>query len=223
MTASGDRVRWTREQAGLSRGQAARLLGLTVEWVTGVEHGTVIPTGEQLKAMAVTFGCAVAWLQGAKPQLNAQNEALLRSVTHDGDRATLREFMEMLSVRDPGAPVPGSAAERLAAVSLARHGAGLGAETKAAVVHVPISEKRAYVKRQRQTRAHHCHWPGCEAQVPPAMWGCRLHWGRLPKALRDRIWAAYMPGQERDMSPSADYLHVADDVQRWIREHGVRP
>lgn len=55
------------------------------------------------------------------------------------------------------------------------------------------------------------------------MWGCRLHWGRLPKALRDRIWAAYMPGQERDMSPSAEYLQVADDVQRWIREHGVRP
>jgi len=43
MTASGDRVRWTREQAGLSRGQAARLLGVTVEWVTGIEHGTVTP------------------------------------------------------------------------------------------------------------------------------------------------------------------------------------
>lgn len=96
--------------------------------------------------MAVTFGCSVAWLQGVRPQLSAENEALLRSVTHDGDRATLREFMEMLSVRDPGSPVPGAAAERLAAVR-ARHGSGLGAETKAAVVHVPTSEKRAYVKR----------------------------------------------------------------------------
>jgi hypothetical protein len=26
-----------------------------------------------------------------------------------------------------------------------------------------------------------------------------------------------------DMTPSAEYLQVADDVQRWIREHGDRP
>lgn len=79
--------------------------------------------------------------------------------------------------------------------------------------------KADYVKRQGQTRAHHCHWPGCSAQVPPAMWGCGKHWFKLPKALRDRIWRAYVPGQEVDMTPSDEYLKVADDVQRWIREH----
>jgi len=78
--------------------------------------------------------------------------------------------------------------------------------------------KQDYVKRQTQTRRHACHWPGCDKQVPPAMWGCKPHWFRLPKTLRDRIWRTYRPGQERDMSPSSDYLAAANDVQRWCRK-----
>jgi hypothetical protein len=52
------------------------------------------------------------------------------------------------------------------------------------------------------------------------MWGCREHWFRLPKPLRDRIWATYVPGQEITKTPSAAYLTAATDVQRWIGEHG---
>lgn len=81
-------------------------------------------------------------------------------------------------------------------------------------------DKAAYVKRQKQTRDHHCHWPGCEKQVPPAMWGCREHWFALPKNLRDRIWAAYKPGQEKTMTPSREYVLAARAVQEWIAEHG---
>lgn len=80
-------------------------------------------------------------------------------------------------------------------------------------------EKVAYVKRQGQTRDHHCHWPGCGKQVPPAMWGCKKHWFMLPKRLRDKIWAAYVPGQEVDMSPSKEYLLVAQEVEDWILNH----
>lgn len=80
--------------------------------------------------------------------------------------------------------------------------------------------KADYVRRQGQTRNHHCHWPGCDAQVPPAMWGCKKHWFALPKALRDRVWRAYRPAQEVDGTPSDEYLAVADEVQAWIREHG---
>ncbi len=79
-----------------------------------------------------------------------------------------------------------------------------------------MDPKRAYVKRQKQTRDHACHWPGCTAQVPPAMWGCREHWFRLPKSLRDRIWAAFRPGQEIDKRPSTEYLAVAREAQDWI-------
>lgn len=83
-----------------------------------------------------------------------------------------------------------------------------------------IAAKVAYVKTQGQTRNHHCHWPGCDRQVPPAMWGCKAHWYRLPTELRDEIWKTFKPGQEVDLSPSRAYLAAADKVQAWIREHG---
>jgi hypothetical protein len=69
---------------------------------------------------------------------------------------------------------------------------------------------------------HTCHWPGCETVVPPAMWGCRQHWFTLPKALRDRIWATYRPGQECTKDPSDAYLRAAIGVQEWIRQRGLR-
>lgn len=84
-------------------------------------------------------------------------------------------------------------------------------------------DKRAYVKNQGQTREHHCHWPGCRAQVPPAVWGCKPHWFALPKDLRDLIWKTYEPGQEVDLSPSAEYLEAAEKVQAWIRAQTARP
>lgn len=80
-----------------------------------------------------------------------------------------------------------------------------------------MSEKQAYVKRQGQTRTHTCHWPGCERQVPPAMWGCKPHWFALPRSLRSRIWATYEIGQEVSMTPSKEYLAAARDVQNWIK------
>jgi hypothetical protein len=58
-----------------------------------------------------------------------------------------------------------------------------------------IADKVAHVKRAGQTRNHECHWPECKTQVPPAMWGCKAHWFRLPQALRNRIWSTYRPGQ----------------------------
>lgn len=82
-----------------------------------------------------------------------------------------------------------------------------------------ICGKAEYVRRQRQDRNHTCHWPGCETQVPPAMWGCKGHWFKLPKYLRDKIWDAYVPGQERRMDPSDEYLAVAREVQDWIAAH----
>lgn len=81
--------------------------------------------------------------------------------------------------------------------------------------------KRDYVLGQTQTRRHHCHWPGCDKQVPPAMWGCKAHWFALPKHLRDRIWETYVPGQEVTMTPDDDYLAAARAVQDWIAQrHG---
>lgn len=82
------------------------------------------------------------------------------------------------------------------------------------------ADKAAHVRAAKQTRSHTCHWPGCDKQVPPAIWGCRPHWYSLPKRLRDAIWKAYRPGQEETMTPSEAYLDVAYAAQKWIREHG---
>jgi hypothetical protein len=38
----------------------------------------------------------------------------------------------------------------------------------------------------------------------------------LPRALRNKIWAAYRPGQENDLSPSRRYVEVAREVREWI-------
>lgn len=80
-----------------------------------------------------------------------------------------------------------------------------------------IRDKVEHVKRAEQTRNHHCHWPGCTQNVPPAKWGCTKHWRMLPKYLRDKIWTAYAIGQEVALTPSAEYIAVAHEVQDWIR------
>jgi len=81
------------------------------------------------------------------------------------------------------------------------------------------NDKVAYVLRQGQERAHTCHWPGCGKQVPPARWGCRGHWFALPKHLRDRIWRTFRPGQEVTLTPSAEYIAAAREVQAWIARY----
>lgn len=82
-----------------------------------------------------------------------------------------------------------------------------------------IRDKADHVRASRQTRLHHCHWPGCDQQVPPAKWGCMRHWYMLPMYLRNKIWAAYKPGQEDTQSPSRKYVEVAREVRAWITSH----
>lgn len=86
-----------------------------------------------------------------------------------------------------------------------------------------MNRKVDHVLRQRQIRRHACHWPGCGEQVPPAKWGCRSHWFKLPKELRDEIWRSYRPGQELDRRPSRAYVEAARRVQDWIACHGLSP
>lgn len=66
---------------------------------------------------------------------------------------------------------------------------------------------------------HTCHWPGCGVEVPPAMWGCKVHWFLLPARLRRRIWATYKPGQEITKQPSDAYLAAAKAVRDWIAQY----
>lgn len=48
-----------------------------------------------------------------------------------------------------------------------------------------VKQKAEYVKQATSHDGkHHCHWPGCNKAVPPAMWGYKAHWFRLPARLR---------------------------------------
>jgi hypothetical protein len=67
--------------------------------------------------------------------------------------------------------------------------------------------------------AHNCHWPGCGKEVPPKLWGCKPHWFKLPKYLRDKIWHSYRPGQETDKDVSQEYIKIAEEVQLWRLEN----
>lgn len=60
-----------------------------------------------------------------------------------------------------------------------------------------------------RNEAHTCHAHRCDTRVPPRMHMCKKHWYMVPKALRDGLWAAYRPGQERRMDPSPEYLLAA--------------
>jgi hypothetical protein len=79
-----------------------------------------------------------------------------------------------------------------------------------------MTDKYQHVARARQTRPHTCHWPGCDKQVPPAMWGCKEHWMCLLSQLRRAIWSAYRPGQEEDGAVSEEYLRVAREAKDFI-------
>ena len=83
-----------------------------------------------------------------------------------------------------------------------------------------MQDKVNYVLSQPQTRRHECHWPGCQEHIPPAMWGCRQHWFKLPRQIRNKIWAAYVPGQEKNMRPSQAYIKAAREAQEWIKSKG---
>ena len=87
-----------------------------------------------------------------------------------------------------------------------------------------MNTKANYVRQHGDhDDSHTCHWPGCDRAVPPAMWGCRTHWYRLPLDLRNRIWMTFRPGQEIDKHPSEAYLKVAKEVQEWIASHYPPP
>lgn len=63
---------------------------------------------------------------------------------------------------------------------------------------------------------HACPWPGCDKTVPARMWGCGIHWSRLPLALREALWCQYRPGQEGDGVFSDGYVRAARAIDEWI-------
>ena len=60
----GERLRLAREQAGLSQGQVARMLGMHRPTISEIEAGRRRVTAEELATFARTYEVSVTWLTG---------------------------------------------------------------------------------------------------------------------------------------------------------------
>jgi hypothetical protein len=65
-----------------------------------------------------------------------------------------------------------------------------------------------------------CSWPGCDIVVEPAHWGCAMHWYALPQEIRDRLVAAYTPGQAGNFREASDeYWAAFQEAREWIEQN----
>jgi hypothetical protein len=69
---------------------------------------------------------------------------------------------------------------------------------------------------------HTCHAMNCTTAVPPKMFMCRTHWGMVPRAMQERIWATYRPGQEVTKDPSLEYLDAAMGAVNYVADLEAR-
>lgn len=72
------RLRSAREQAGLSQGQVAKLLGLHRPSVSEVEAGRRSVTAEELAKLAGLYGVSVSWLACAEEEAAGLQAAKVR-------------------------------------------------------------------------------------------------------------------------------------------------
>lgn len=63
------RLRAAREQAGLSQGQAAKLLGVQRPTVSEIEAGRRRVPAEELARLAEIYGVSVSWLTTEQPEV----------------------------------------------------------------------------------------------------------------------------------------------------------
>lgn len=60
------------------------------------------------------------------------------------------------------------------------------------------------------SRGHECPWPGCTERVPRYHWGCKPHWYRVPRELRESCTWAWRYGT------AADHMAVLEEIDEWI-------
>lgn len=100
-TAYATRLRLARENAGLSQGQVAKILGLHRPSISEVEAGRRKVSTEELVELARIYGVSVSWLAGAEskgddPRIELAARELAKLKPEDLDRllqllSTMRE------------------------------------------------------------------------------------------------------------------------------------
>ena len=59
---------------------------------------------------------------------------------------------------------------------------------------------------------HWCRARGCSTQVPPKMLMCKRHWFKVPKPIRDAIWATYVPRARKISREHLQNMRAAIDA-----------
>jgi hypothetical protein len=57
--------------------------------------------------------------------------------------------------------------------------------------------------------ADRCPVPGCGEQIDPSRLMCRRHWYRIPKVLRDQVWATWRSGRGTRSREHLDAVRTA--------------
>mgnify|MGYP000274086715 CR=1 FL=1 len=99
------RLRIAREQAGLSQGQVAKMLGLHRPSVTEIEMGRRRVTAEELTTMSKLYGVSLSWLTSgeseapdlARDRIELAARKLTKLKKEDLDRVL--EFLKALHTR----------------------------------------------------------------------------------------------------------------------------
>jgi hypothetical protein len=59
------------------------------------------------------------------------------------------------------------------------------------------------------THAYRCPIPRCDDLIDPSRLMCRRHWYRVPKQLRDQVWATWRSGHGNHSSEHQDAVRMA--------------
>lgn len=69
---------------------------------------------------------------------------------------------------------------------------------------------------------HTCHAMGCDKVIPRRLLMCPQHWRKVPYLLRNKVWDAYVSGQEVRGDPSPEYLETAREaIDAVARKEGL--
>ena len=95
------RLTRAREMAGLSLGQASKLLDWPRWMLERYESGKDDIPDVCLRRLADLYGVSLAWLRGEDIELPESTRQVLREVEHTGDRVRLTELLEATQGRKP--------------------------------------------------------------------------------------------------------------------------
>jgi hypothetical protein len=85
------------------------------------------------------------------------------------------------------------------------------ATERPAVIELTAGRGRGPGRHLKGAAKHGCRCaiPGCGDFVDPSRLMCRRHWYRVPKHLRDRVWATWRSGKGTNSREHHDAVRVA--------------